>query len=86
MQPIDMVFLVAITEFLKQQFGTTGKATMWLAFGVGLVLWAVPLVAEVYPDAKLIIDSFFMFLKVFLSGMGAADFVKSNLRPETIIR
>jgi hypothetical protein len=72
---LDMAFVVTITAFLKSLFNVSGKPVMAIAFGVGVVIWAVPLISSAFPSAGVYIDSFFTFLKAWLAAMGSVDLV-----------
>ena len=73
-QVVDIAFVIAITAFFKEQFGLVGKATIGVAFLVGVVMWGLPILTTAFPVAAPYINSFLLFLKVWLGAMGTADF------------
>ena len=72
---LDVVFLAAITAFIKKQFELSGRPVMYVAFGVGVVIWGTPLISQAFPTVGIYLDSFMSFLKLWIGAMGSTDLV-----------
>lgn len=66
---VDLLFLVAITGFFKQQFGLTKPVVFVVAFAIGLVLWFQPEISAL----NSYLASFLAYVKWFLGALGSFD-------------
>lgn len=72
---IDVAFVVAITAFLKEQFGLKGYVVLLVAFFIALAFGVAPLIAGMFPEAGPYIKVFMDTVVLFLAAAGSYDAV-----------
>jgi hypothetical protein len=73
---LDVAFVLAITAFLKEQFGLNGRSALAAAFLVALVFGFAPLVAGYIPTAAPFVDVVLKTIILFLGAAGSYDAVR----------
>jgi len=74
---IDVAFIVAITAFIKKQFGLEGKSAMLVAFATALIFGVAPLVGQFIPGSVAWLDVLLKTFTLFLAAAGSYDAVVS---------
>lgn len=70
---LDVAFVIAITAFLKEQFGLVGKAVIFWAFIAALVIGFAPLVAGLIPPIAPFLEVLIKTVVLFLGAAGSYD-------------
>lgn len=73
---LDVAFVVAVVAFIKTQFEVTGKAVLFWAFVVCLVIGFAPLVAGLIPAISPFLEVLIKVVVLFLSAAGSWDAVR----------
>lgn len=73
---LDVAWVAAITAFVKQQFGTSGKGTLLVAVLAGMFAAFEPLVAASFPVAAPWLDAFIKGLGLAIGAAGSVDLLK----------
>ena len=70
---LDVAFVIALTAFLKEQFGLTGRAVLIAAFVICLGFGLAPLIADLIPATLPYVQVLFKTLLLFFSAAGSYD-------------
>ena len=72
---IDVAFVLAVTAFLKEQLGLSGKKVLLAAFLAVLFVMYVPLVTAMFPVVAPWLDQFVQAVMLFMTAAGSFDLV-----------
>ena len=73
---VDVAFIIAVTAFLKEQFGITGRAVLLTAFVIAFFFGSLPLLEAVLPNIAPWLDVFAKTFVLFLAAAGSYDAVR----------
>lgn len=73
---LDTILFAAITAFLKEQFGLTGKVVVMVAIAVGSLFWFQADIAALSPIAGSILE----YLKFIVAAPGLFDLVTNVVK------
>jgi hypothetical protein len=74
---LDVAFVIAVTAFVKEQFGISGRGALVCAFVISLIVGAAPLLSAAIPAASAWIQLVVNTFALFLAAAGSYDAVKS---------
>lgn len=74
---LDVAFVVAVTAFMKEQFGISGKGALICAFVIALAVGAVPLISAALPALEPWLMLIVNTIALFLAAAGSYDAVKN---------
>lgn len=77
---LDVAFVLAVTAFLKEQFGFENKVALGAAFAVSLIVGLAPQIAALVPAFAGWFDAVLNVVKIFLAAAGSYDFAVGLLR------
>ncbi len=80
---LDVAFVIALTAFLKEQFGLTGRAVLIAAFVIALGFGFAPLIADLIPVASPFIQVLFKTLTLFFAAAGSYDAIVGFTRKKS---
>jgi len=80
---LDIAFVMAVTAFLKEQFGLTGRSVLIAAFVIALGFGFAPLIAEMFPAAAPFIQVITSTLILFFGAAGSYDAIVGFTRKKT---
>lgn len=80
---LDVAFVIALTAFLKEQFGLTGRAVLIWAFVIALGFGFAPLIAYLIPAASPFIQVIITTLTLFFGAAGSYDAIVGFTRKKT---
>lgn len=77
MDILDVAFVIAVTAFLKEQLGLSGKGALLGAFLISLAVGFAPLLALAFPLASPYIEAVVKVVTLFLGAAGTWDVARS---------
>jgi len=74
---LDVAFVIAVTAFLKQQFGLQGATVLIVAFLISLGFGFAPLISGMFPAIAPFVQVLLNTCMLFLAAAGSYDAVQS---------
>lgn len=73
---LDVAFVIAVTAFIKTQFGIAGKAVLFWAFVICVTIGFAPLIGNLLPAISPFLEVVLKVIVLFLSAAGSWDAVR----------